>query len=68
MAFGIVSWNPSNTITFNAFAAIWDYDGLPLAEQTRTAGWRHVRVMIDDSKIPQFKQAMKLHGLEFKRM
>lgn len=68
MAFGIVSWNPVNTITFNAFAAIWDYEGLPLAEQTRTAGRRHVKVMIDDSKVLHFKQALKSHGLDFKKL
>ena len=68
MAFGIVSWNPLNTNTFNTFAAIWDSNGLPLAEQTRTKDKRHVKVMIDDSKVVQFKQAIKLHGLEFKKL
>jgi hypothetical protein len=68
MAFGIVTWNPIKISTFNTFAAIWDYDGLPLAEQTMSHSMRHVKVMVDDSKISKFKESLKRHGLDFKKL
>jgi len=68
MAFGIVTWNPLEISTFNVFSTIWDYDGLPLADQTRTNGNRHVRVMIDDNKVAHFTKNLVLHGLTFKKI
>lgn len=68
MAFGIVTWNPLEISTFNVFATIWDYDGIPLADQTRSNGKRHVKVMIDDKKSVGFKQSLMRHNIDFKNL